>query len=219
MAQDNASHVFFVDDEPKIREVVGETLEQLDLKITCFANGPECLKQMEIRRCDLLITDLKMPGMDGLELMKKAKELAPWMPVLVITGYGDIPLAVRTVKSGAVDFIEKPLEKETFLRKVSSILQQTSSFKKYLGKPLTRSESTILKHVIDGKSNREIANELHRSVRTIEVHRSRIMQKFGVESLVELIKRAAVMGLVEISEQEQNKVKKKYKKENNQDNF
>ncbi len=215
MAKDKVKHVFFVDDEPKVCEVISETLEQLDLKVTCFAGGNECLEQLESHGCDLLITDLKMPEMDGLELMKKAKSLAPWMPVIVITGYGDIPMAVKTVKSGAVDFIEKPLEKETFLRKVQSILQKSSSFNKYIGRPLTKSESQIFKHVIDGKSNREIARELHRSIRTIEVHRSRIMQKFGVESLVDLIKKAAVMGLVEMSNEEKSQAQKHRTKENN----
>ncbi|MEJ2650121.1 MAG: LuxR C-terminal-related transcriptional regulator [Sedimentisphaerales bacterium] len=136
------------------------------------------------------------------------------MPVIIITGYGDIPLAVESLKSGALDFIEKPLEQETFLRKVEAILQKSSTFKKYLGKPLTRSESQILKYVIDGKSNREIAQELHRSVRTIEVHRSRIMQKFGVENLVDLIKRAAAMGLVEMPDKEKDQANKSRAQEN-----
>lgn len=215
MKKEKLTHIFFVDDEPRVRKVVSETLEQLDVKVTCFAGGVECLDKMQSQTCDLLITDLKMPGIDGLELMKNARNIAPWMPVLVITGYGDIPTAVESVKSGAVDFIEKPLELETFLRKIKSILQKSSSFKKYLGKPLTRSESKILKHVIDGKSNREIAQELHRSVRTIEVHRSRIMQKFGVENLVDLIKRAAVMGLVEMPDNEKDKAQKSRTKNNN----
>jgi two-component system response regulator FixJ len=206
--------IFFVDDEPRVREVVSETLEQLDARVTCFAEGRECLKRLRSENCDLLITDLKMPGMDGLELMRNAKAIVPWVPVIIITGYGDIPLAVESLKSGALDFIEKPLEQETFLRKVEAILQKSSTFKKYLGKPLTRSESQILKYVIDGKSNREIAQELHRSVRTIEVHRSRIMQKFGVENLVDLIKRAAAMGLVEMPDKEKDQANKSRAQEN-----
>ena len=212
MDDKNIKHIFFVDDEPKVREVVGETLEQLEVKVSCFPGGQQCLENFENQKCDLLITDLKMPGMDGLELMQKAKEMAPWLPVLVITGYGDIPVAVRSIKIGAVDFIEKPLEKETFLRKVKSILKN-NSINKYNGKPLTATESKIFRMVIDGKSNREIAELLHRSIRTIEVHRANVMQKFGVENLVDLIKEAVMFGLVEMenNKQSKNKQNKTYK--------
>lgn len=214
MKKETKKYIFFVDDEPTVRKVISETLEQLDVKVTCFAGGPECLEQIESQGCDMLITDLKMPGMDGLELMRKAKELAPWLPVLVITAYGDIPLAVKTVKSGAADFIEKPLEKETILRKVHSILQNNPNIKKYPSKPLTKRESQILKYLIDGKNNREIAESLHRSVRTIEVHRYRIMQKFNVESIVDLIKKAAVLGLIEMPNNKKNQAQKRRKKNN-----
>ncbi|MBN1972103.1 MAG: response regulator transcription factor [Sedimentisphaerales bacterium] len=214
MKKENKKYIYFVDDEPTVRKVISETLEQLDVKVTCFAGGPECLEQIESQGCDMLITDLKMPGMDGLELMRKAKELAPWLPVLVITAYGDIPLAVKTVKSGAADFIEKPLEKETFLRKVHTILQNNPHIKKYPSKPLTKSESQILKYLIDGKNNREIAESLHRSVRTIEVHRYRIMQKFNVESIVDLIKKAAVLGLIEMPNNKKSQAQKRRKKNN-----
>jgi two-component system response regulator FixJ len=214
MTEQLLKHIFFVDDEPKVREVICDTLEQLDVKVSCFASGTECLAQMQSIRCDLLITDLRMPGMDGLELMKNAKNIIPWLPVLVITGYGDIPLAVKTVKSGAADFIEKPLEKDSFLNKVKSILEKYSFAGKYLLRPLTKSESQIFRHVIEGKSNREIAELLHRSVRTIEVHRSRIMKKFGVDNMVELVKRATIMGLLEISDDEKQQNKNKNENKN-----
>ena len=191
-------HIFFVDDEPKVREVVGETLEQLGSKISCFANAPECLEQLVIQRCDLLITDMKMPGMNGIELLMEAKRIAPWLPVLVVTGYGDIPTAVNAVKAGAVDFIEKPLETETFLRKVKSLMRRNAVLDFMKNKPLTRTEAKILRLVIQGKSSKEIANLLHRSVRTIEVHRARVMHKLGVDNLVDLIKRAVVMGLTDL---------------------
>ncbi len=192
-------YIFFVDDEPKVREVVGETLEQLGLKVSCFANAADCLEQLEIQRCDLLITDMKMPGMNGIELLTEAKQLAPWLPVLVVTGYGDIPTAVSAVKAGAVDFIEKPLETETFLRKVKSLLRYNTVIDSIRDNPLTRSEVKILRLVIEGRSSKEIANLLHRSIRTVEAHRARIMQKLGVDNLVDLVKRAAVIGLVNLT--------------------
>jgi len=111
-----------------------------------------------------------MPEMDGMELLAKARRLAPWLPILVITGYGDIPMAVAAIKAGAVDFIEKPLDKKSFLWKVKSILQQSTFDDSYRGKPLTESEMKVLKLIISGNSNKEIAYILHRSVRTIEVH-------------------------------------------------
>ena len=193
-----SKHIFFVDDEPKVREVVGKTLEELGSKVSCFACAADCLEQLGYQRCDLLITDVKMPEMDGMELLAKAKRLAPWMPILVITGYGDIPMAVTAIKAGAVDFIEKPLDRKSFLWKVKTILQQSTFDDSYRGKPLTESEIVILKLVIDGKSNKEIAHLLHRSVRTIEVHRGHLMRKLDVDNVVDLVKRAAMMGLVEL---------------------
>lgn len=198
MANVAEHHIFFLDDEPKVREVVGETLEGAVMKVRCFARPADCLAQLRSKKCDLLITDLKMPEIDGIELLTHVKRLAPWVPVLVITGYGDIPTAVKAIKAGAVDFIEKPLVKETFIRKVKSILQKSTSTDTYLGKPLTRTEAKILKMVFDGKGNREIANLLNRSIRTVESHRAHIMHKLGVDNLVELIKRAVAMGLVEV---------------------
>lgn len=195
-------HIFFLDDEKEVREAVSVTLEESGFEVSHFGRAAECLDGLHNRKCDLLITDLKMPEMDGIELLAKAKRLTPWVPVLVITGYGDIPTAVKAIKTGAVDFIEKPLDTATFLNKVNSILQQVPSTNAYAGKPLTESEKRILNHVIDGKSNKEIAFSLHRSVRTIEVHRARLMQKLSVDNLVDLVKRAAAMGLIDLPARE-----------------
>ena len=176
-------HIFFVDDESKVREVVSETLGELGLKVSSFDRAEDCLRQLHSQKCDLLITDLRMSEMDGIELLAEAKNLVPWVPVLIITGYGDIPTSVTAIKTGAVDFIEKPLDKETFLHKVKSILEQNTSTDTSTGKPLTQSEIRVLKLVIDGKSNKEIAHLLKRSVRTVEVHRAHGMHKLGVDTL------------------------------------
>lgn len=198
MARIAEKHIFFLDDEPEVREVVGETLEGTDIEVTCFASPVECLAQLRSQRSDLLITDLRMPEKDGLELLADIKHLAPWVPVLMITGYGDVPTAVKAIKGGAVDFIEKPLRKRAFLQKVRSILQESTPADMNAGEPLTRTETQVLRLAIDGKSNREIADMIHRSVRTVEVHRAHIMHKLGVENVIDLIKLGAAMGLVSL---------------------
>ncbi len=179
-------------------EVLGEILKEFSPKVSCFTCAEDCLKQLDSQRCDLLITDVKMPGMDGIQLLGEIRRSAPWLPVLVITGYSNIPMAVRAVKAGAVDFVEKPLEKKRFLQQVKSILQKSSINDSYVGKPLTGREMRVLKLIISGKSNREIARLLHRSIRTIEVHRNHIMHKLAAENIVDLVKRTAMMGLVEL---------------------
>ena len=146
----------------------------------------------------MLVTDVKMPEMDGISLLKEAKRIAPWLPVLVITGYGDVPLAVKAMRVGAADFIEKPLHKETFLRKIEPMLRQGAFPDPYMGKPLTRTELKVLKMVVSGMSSKEIAGVLGRSIRTIEDHRSHIMRKLGVHNLIELVERAIQMGLAEL---------------------
>ncbi len=189
-------HIFVVDDEQGVCEAICKTLKQSGAEVTCFVRAAECLEQLRSQRCDLLITDLKMPEMDGIKLVTNIKHLRPWLPILIVTGYGDIPTAVKAIRAGAVDFIEKPLNKKSFVDKVESILRGNNSYER-LGKPLTESERTVLRLVIEGKTSKEIASSLHRSHRTIEQHRSHIMHKLGADNLVDLLKRAAAMGLID----------------------
>lgn len=197
MGRRSRQRVFFADDEPNVRKVVAKTLERLGVEVRCFASGRDCLEQLGPQTCDLLITDFKMPEMDGIALLTEARRIAPWLPVLVITGYGDVPLAVKAMRIGAADFIEKPLHKETFLRKVESILRQNTPGDPYKGGPLTMAELKVLKLIISGKSNKEIAQLLGRAVRTVEDHRSHIMRKLDVHNVIELVERASQMGLTE----------------------
>ena len=192
-------HVFVVDDEVKVLEAVAETLGSLGVEVTSFANPIECLEHMRRERCDLLVADLKMPEMDGIELLTNVRRRTPWVPVLVVTGYGDIPSAVRAIKAGAVDFVEKPLDKRSLLRIVKTILEQSDVVDTSVGKPLTTIQAKVLELVIDGKSNRQIADLLNRSVRTVEVHRAHVMEKLGVGSLIDLIRRAVSLGLVDLT--------------------
>ena len=190
--------VAVVDNEVSVLKAIEETLITLDVEVTCFVNPVTCLEQLPSHNCDLLIVDLKMPKMDGIELLTNVKRRIPWVPVLVVTGYGDVPTAVRAIKAGAEDFIEKPLDKDTLLSLVKSILHDNELANTAAGRSLTPTQTKVLKLVIDGSSNREIADLLNRSVRTIEVHRANVMEKLGVTSMLELIKRAIALGLVDM---------------------
>lgn len=192
-------HIFFVDDEPAVCRSVSQTLQRSGYTVSCFADADHCLQQLQMQSCDLLITDVRMPGMDGIELVHRAKCIVPWLPILVITGFGDIPMAVRAVKAGAVDFIEKPLQKQSFLAAVQAALKRQDLRNLLKGKSLSKKEMDILHLILQGRSNKEIAQTLHRSIRTVEDHRRYIMRKLDVDNVVDLVKRAAVMGLAETS--------------------
>lgn len=201
MTNKGKKQVFFVDDEPSVCRAASKTLKRFGSEVSCFDNAADCLEQLRLQSCDLLITDVKMPGMDGIELVCKAKRLIPWLPVLVVTGYGDIPLAVRAIKAGATNFIEKPLETRSFLGAVELTLERHSYFDRLLGKTISKAEKKVLRLLLDGKSNKEIAHTLHRSIRTVEVHRRNIMRKLDVDNLVALVKRVAAMGLFNPTEE------------------
>ena len=190
-------YVFILDDEPAVCDAVARILRGVGIKVFCFDNPATCLARLRSQRCNLLVTDLKMPEMDGIELLGEVKRLTPWVPVLLMSAYGDIPTAVKAVKAGAVDFIEKPLDKAGFIHKVKSMLPKTDSIDPYLGKPLTLAEANVLSYVIEGKSSKEIARLLHRSTRTIEDHRSHLMRKLKAKNLLDLARRVAAMGLID----------------------
>ena len=195
MKNNFTTRVFVVDDDPCIRDAIALNLKDACYDCSCFESAEECLAQLYHQKCDLLITDIKMSGMSGIELLTEAKRIAPWLPVLIMSGYGDIAVAVKAVKAGAVDFIEKPLKWDRFFAIVQLIVKQNYFSNSQKGNPLTNTEMIVLRLIINDKSNKEIARILHRSVRTVEVHRSHIMQKLDVGSVVELVKQAAAMGL------------------------
>ena len=197
MVGDAERHVFVLDDEPEVREVIRRILEKAGISVSCFGDPAVCLARLRSLTCHLLITDLKMPTMDGTEVLEEVKRIAPWVPVLVISGHGDIPTAVRAIKAGAVDFIEKPLNKLKFLQTVESLLPGGAFSDPHLGKPLTPAETNILGLVLDGKSSKEIARELHRSTRTIEGHRSNLMRKLHAENILDLVRRVVSLGLID----------------------
>jgi FixJ family two-component response regulator len=183
--------IFLVDDDPCILATAKIMLENARYDCQTFTSADQCLAELNPRNCDLLVTDVQMPGTGGLELLGIIKKMAPWIPVIVITSYADISMAVQAVKNGAFDFVEKPLEVEKFLDLIDVAMKLNELDDSTVGKPLTKTEKIVLKLILDGMSNRGIAYTLHRSERTIEVHRSHIMRKLNVDNVVDLVKRAA----------------------------
>jgi FixJ family two-component response regulator len=185
--------VFFVDDEPHMRTAIAYTLGKEGYDVTCFANGNACLKEIEQTGCNLLISDFKMPGMDGMELLSRVRRTAPWIPVIILTAHADIQMAVYAMKIGAADFIEKPVNNKILVQKVEEVLSR-NEFNNGTGKSmLTKTEKMVLKLILDGCSNKEIALKLGCALRTVEFHHSHIYRKFRVDNPVELTKKALAM--------------------------
>lgn len=193
-----AEHVYVVDDEPKIQTVVRKTLERAGLTVSCFGSPDDCLACLDAGACDLLITDVRMPEKDGIELLMEVRKRRPWLPVLVVTGFGDVPTAVKALKAGAADFIEKPLDRDTFLEAVRRLLARNAVPKVLLDHSLTPTEWKVLHRILEGRNSREIADVLHRSARTVEVHRRHLMRKLGANNVVELIRQAARLRLFDL---------------------
>jgi two-component system response regulator FixJ len=192
-------HIFVVDDEQGMLEVVSLILEQVEYECTCFTKADDCLRQLHTQICDLLITDVKMPDMGGMELLRQAKQIVPWLPVIMMTSYASVTMSVQALKAGAANFIEKPIEMKTLLATVESALNQNDLANVLRGEQLTNVEMTILCLILQSRNNDDIAHILQRPVITIESYRSDIMRKLGVKSTVDLEKRASAMGLDDIT--------------------
>jgi FixJ family two-component response regulator len=188
-------HIYFVDDELKICRAVKDTLAELPfVEVTCFSNPLACIDAIRQGNCDLLITDICMPKMNGIELLAKVRNLYPLLPIIVLTAHGDVPLAVQAMKEGAYDFIEKPLDENSLIPVVKNALNYHASNKSIITR-LSKREREVLHWILKGKSNKEIAELLCRSLKTIEFHRYRLMCKLDVHNLADLIRRAEMLGL------------------------
>jgi two-component system, LuxR family, response regulator FixJ len=188
------SHIFFVDNEPGIRTAVQRTLETSGMRVSVFASAEECLTRLSEQTCDVLITDLRMEGMDGMSLLCEVKRSLPWLPTIIVTGYGDIPLATAAIRAGAVEFLEKPLDQQGLLTAIRRALKSAVRPEARLPGRLSAIELQVLHSVFAGKTSREIARSFNRSVRTIEAHRRSIMVKFGAKNIAQLIQRATALG-------------------------
>lgn len=189
--------VFVVDDDDAVRQSIQWLLESVGLKVKLFSSVRNFLDQLDPLEVGCLVLDVRMPGMSGLDLQRELVKRGFEIPVIIITGHGDVPMAVRAMKEGAVDFIEKPFNDQVLLDCIQRTLEEVKKnqerrFKRHevqqVMSLLTEREKEIMYKVVEGKSSRQIGDELKISSKTIEVHRARIMKKMGVNTVVELVR-------------------------------
>jgi RNA polymerase sigma factor (sigma-70 family) len=189
--------VFVVDDDQAMRSSLQWLIESVGMRVETFDSARAFLDAYYPGRAGCLLLDVRMPGMSGLELQTYLVRHDIRIPVIIITGHGDISMAVKAMKSGAVDFIEKPFDDEGLLHSIRNALQHEEKQHALRARrtdisarvaELTPREHEVMTMVTDGKSNKEIAAALGVSAKTVEVHRARVMDKMRADSLAELVR-------------------------------
>lgn len=189
--------IYVVDDDEPVRDSIQMLLESIGLDCIGFASAKAFLEAYVPGQPGCLVLDIRMPGMSGLELQERLLEREISLPIVFITGHGDIPMAVEAMKRGAADFIRKPFREQELLASITEALQldesrsaetQALSKAQTLVAKLTPREAEVFQRVAAGQANKVIAIELGVSERTIEIHRSKVMQKTEVRSLADLVR-------------------------------
>lgn len=192
--------VFIVDDDDAMRDALIQLLETVGLQVEPYAGGPAFLAAYGKDRPGCLLLDMAMPGMTGLEVQAELKARSLMIPIIFLTGHGDIPLAVRALQAGAVDFLEKPILGDTLLERVQRALkldeewgqeQNRIQLLKACYARLSPREREIMALTVTGLTSKEIAQQLGISPRTVEVHRTHVTHKMGAANLAELVNMAA----------------------------
>jgi two-component system, LuxR family, response regulator FixJ len=189
--------VFVVDDDPAMRDSLRWLLESVGLRVQTYATAAEFLAGRDPAAPGCLVLDVRMPGMSGLDLQEELQRRRTDLPTIVVTGHAEVPMAVRAVKAGAIDFIEKPFSDQLLLDRVRQALEtdrqeretraRREEARRRVGH-LTPREREVLDLVVAGRANKEIASVLGLSPKTVEVHRARVMEKMEVDSLADLIR-------------------------------
>jgi len=189
--------VFVIDDEEAVRDAIAMTLETVGLDYRLFASGSEFLQAFHSDWSGCVVLDIRMPGMSGLDLQRELNARQVSLPVIFITGHGDIPMAVEAMRRGAIDFIRKPFRDQELLDRIQEALQQDRQARETLTErqhlreriaALTPREREVFDRVAEGQANKVIAIELGVSERTVEVHRAQVMKKLQAKSLAQLVR-------------------------------
>ncbi len=194
---DRTGTVYVVDDDPTVLRMLEAMIATLGVEVRAFASAREFLDEYHPAPLECLVCDLRMPDIDGVELQKRLKAIGAPLPMIFLTGFAEVSVAVEAMRQGALDFLEKPFSAQALLAKITAGLASSESqhtrwredqARQARTALLSPRELTIARLVVAARSSREIADLLHLSVRTVENHRTRIMEKLHVESTVELVK-------------------------------
>ncbi|HEY9182500.1 MAG TPA: response regulator transcription factor [Gammaproteobacteria bacterium] len=188
--------VYLVDDDEAVRDSLGMLFKSIGLKHESYASALDFLQHYDPRRHACLVADIRMPGLSGLELQQRLNEQGAEIPIIFITGHGDVPMAVTAMKSGAADFIQKPFRDQDLIDRIHKGLDRdresrTSRTERDAIRArialLTPRENEVMQRVVRGQANKVIAMDLGVSQRTVELHRARVMRKLKMRSLAELV--------------------------------
>ena len=191
MASECVIHV--VEDDQPMRDSLVELLEEVGYTVRAYTRAEELLARGAAIESGCIVSDVRMPGMDGLTLLRRLRASGSTMPLMLITGHGDVSMAVAAMKAGAVDFLEKPFEADAFLAAVETALcndinaEDAEAARQRLQK-LTAREYEVFERLVAGMSNKEIAAQLRISPRTVEFHRAHVMEKMEAKGLPELVR-------------------------------
>ena len=199
--------VFLVDDDHAVRDALELLLEAASFKTASFENAMAFLDAYTQNQAGCLVLDIRMPDMSGMELQDALTAKGITLPIIFLTGHGNVPMSARAFRTGAVDFMEKPFDESVLLERIGEAIQLDRTNRETVAKrenararltTLTPREQQVMLLVVTGKVNKEIAAELNLSHRTVEIHRGRVMEKTGTPSLTRLIELAVASGLYKL---------------------
>ena len=188
--------IYLVDDDEAVRDALGMLFKSIGLEHESFGSALDFLESYDSRRHSCLVADIRMPGLSGLELQQRLNERRSEIPIIFITGHGDVPMAVTAMKSGAVDFLQKPFRDQDLIDRIHKALDRDGERRKGRAEQdeirarlelLTPRETEVMQRVVRGHANKVIAMDLGVSQRTVELHRARVMKKLKLRSVAELV--------------------------------